>query len=144
MMSFRTRLLAAMMLVVSALTSLGLYLSQRTVAAGAERDSQQNFQAELSWLHKIQELRHAALAERCRALVAKPRIHAALEDNALDLLYPSAKDELRDLMEGNEPSPEQGAGTLNAKFYRFLDGTGAVLSPPNPKDVGNLSAGAEG
>jgi signal transduction histidine kinase len=143
-MSFRTKLLAAMMLVVSALTSLGLYLSQRTVAAGAERDSQQNFQAELSWLHKIQELRHAALAERCRALVAKPRIHAALEDNALDLLYPSAKDELRDLMKGNEPSPEQGAGTLNAKFYRFLDGTGAVLSPPNPKDVGNLSAGAEG
>ena len=134
-MSFRTKLLAAMMLVVS---------SQRTVAAGAERDSQQNFQAELSWLHKIQELRHAALAERCRALVAKPRIHAALEDNALDLLYPSAKDELRDLMEGDEPSPEQEAGTLNAKFYRFLDGTGAVLSPPNPKDVGNLSAGAEG
>jgi len=137
-------LLAAMMVVVSALTSLGLYLSQRAVAAGAERDSQQNFQAELSWLHKIQELRHTALAERCRALVAKPRIHAALEDNALDLLYPSAKDELRDLMEGNEPSPEQGAGTLTAKFYRFLDGTGAVLSPPNPKDVGNLSAGAEG
>ena len=143
-MSFRTKLLAAMMLVVSALTSLGFYLSQRTVAAGAERDSQQNFQAELSWLHKIQELRHAALAERCRALVAKPRIHAALEDNALDLLYPSAKDELRDLMEGNESSPEQGAETINAKFYRFLDSTGAVLSPPNPKDVGNLSAAAEG
>jgi len=143
-MSFRTKLLAAMMLVVSALTSLGLYLSQRTVAAGAERDSQQNFQAELSWLHKIQELRHAELAERCRALVAKPRIHAALEDNALDLLYPSAKDELRDLMEGNEPSPEQEAGTLDAKFYRFLDGTGAVLSPLNPKDVGNLSGSAEG
>jgi signal transduction histidine kinase len=143
-MSFRTKLVAAMMLVVSVLTSLGLYLSQRTVAAGAERDSQQNFQAELVWLHKIQELRHAALAQRCRALVAKPRIHAALEDNALDLLYPSAKDELRDLMEGNEASPEQGTGTLNAKFYRFLDGSGAVLSPPNPKDVGNLTAGAEG
>ena len=144
MLSFRTKLLAAMMLVVSVLTSLGLYLSQRTVAAGAERDSQQNFQAELVWLHNTQELRHADLAERCRALVAKPRIHAALEDNALDLLYPSAKDELRDLMEGNEPSPQQGTGALNAKFYRFLDGSGAVLSPPNPKDVGNLSTVAEG
>src|SRR5438132_3620804 len=142
MMSFRTKLLAAMMLVVSALTSLGLYLSQRTVAAGAERDSQQNFQAELSWLHKVQELRHAALEERCRALVAKPRIHAALEDNALDLLYPSAKDELRDLMEGEEPSPEQ-TRSLHARFYRFLDGAGAVLSPPNQKDVGKLSAEAE-
>src|SRR4029077_10671438 len=36
------------------------------------------------------------------------------------------------------------AGTLNAKFYRFLDGTGAVLSPLNPKDVGNLRGSAEG
>src|SRR6266404_7935347 len=105
--SFRTKLLAAMMLVVSALTTLGLYLSQRNVATTAERDLQQNFQAELSWLHKVQELRHAALAERCGELVLKPRIHAALEDNALDLLYPSAKDELRDLMEGEEPPPRQ-------------------------------------
>src|SRR6202162_3564436 len=119
-MSFRTKLLAAMMLVVSALTSLGLYLSQRTVAAGAERDSQQNFQAELSWLHKIQELRHADLAERCRALVAKPRIHAALEDNALDLLYPSAKDELRDMMDRkDESSDDPRQNPLHATFYRF-------------------------
>src|SRR2546421_9950387 len=131
MTNFRIKLLAAMMLVVSALTVLGLYLAQRNIAATAERELQENFQAELSSLHKVQELRHTALAERCRELVAKPRIHAALEDNALDLLYPSAKDELRDLMKGNEPSPEQGVGTLNAKFYRFLDGTGAVLSPPN-------------
>jgi signal transduction histidine kinase len=142
MASFRTKLLAAMMLVVSALTALGFYLAERNVAAAAERDLQQNFQAELSSLHKVQELRHAALAERCRAFVSKPRIHAALEDNALDLLYPSAKDELRDLMEGEEQSPEQ-ARTLQGRFYRFLDRAGAVLSPPNPKDVGQLSAEAE-
>jgi len=144
MMSFRTKLLAAMMLVVSALTILGLYLAQRTVAAGAEHDLQANFRAEVSWLHKVQELRHAALLERCGALVAKPRIHAALEDNALDLLYPSAKDELRDLMEGDEPLPEQAARTLRARFYRFLNGTGAVLSSPSPKDIGDLSADTEG
>ena len=94
--SFRVKLLAAMMLVTSGLTALGLYLAQRNVAATAERDLRQNFQAELSSLDKLQELRHAALAERCRALALKPRIHAALEDNALDLLYPSAKDELRE------------------------------------------------
>lgn len=140
--SFRTKMLAAMMLVVSALTALGFYLAQRNVAAAAASELQENFQAELSALHKVQELRHAALAERCRAFVSKPRIHAALEDNALDLLYPSAKDELRDLMEGEEPSPEQ-ARTLHARFCRFLSGTGAVLSPPNPKDVGELSAEVE-
>src|SRR4030095_10744520 len=95
---FRRKLSAAIVLVVSAITALALYLTQRNVEATAERGLQQNFQAELSGLHKVQELRHAGLAERCRVLAEKPRIHAALEDNALDLLYPSAKDELRDLM----------------------------------------------
>jgi signal transduction histidine kinase len=135
---FRRRLSAAIVLVVSAITALALYLTQRNVAATAERGLQQNFQTELSGLHKIQELRHAALAERCRVLAEKPRIHAALEDNALDLLYPSAKDELRDLMGIEDLSPEQSAPWLRAKFYRFLDGTGAVLSPTNPTDVGEL------
>src|SRR6266487_1131774 len=141
---FRTKLLAAMMLVVSTVTAFGLYLAQRNVTAAAQRDLQQNFQAELSSLDKVQELRNAALAERCRALALRPRIHAALEDNALDLLYPSAKDELRDLMESEEPSAEQATPSLRAKFYRFLDGTGAVLSPPNPKDVGELDPRTEG
>jgi signal transduction histidine kinase len=141
--SFRTKLSVAMMLVVSMMTALGLYLAQRNITTNAERDLQQRFQAELSSLHKLQKLRHAALAERCRILAEKPRIHAALEDNAVDLLYPSAKDELRDLMEGEEPAPEQAASTLHARFYRFLDSTGAVLPPSNLKDVGMLSRAAE-
>src|SRR5438045_7886613 len=136
--SFRAKLSVTMMLVVSGMTALGLYLAQRTVGTTAERDLQQNFQAQLSSLHGLEELRHAALAERCRVLSEKPRIHAALEDNALDLLYPSAKDELRDLMGGGEPSPEQAAPSLHAKFYRFLNITGEVLSPTNQADVGEL------
>src|SRR5260370_12052920 len=141
--SFRTKLSAAMMLVVFSVTALGFYLAQRNITTNAERDLQQKFQAEISSLHKLQELRHATLAERCNVLASKPRIHAALEDNALDLLYPSAKDELRDLMEGEEPPSEQAASTLHARFYRFLDNTGAVLPPPNLKDVGMLSTAAE-
>ena len=141
MRSFRTKLLTAMMLVVSGLMAFALYFAQRHVTAAAQHDLQQDFQAELSSLDKVQELRNAALAERCSALALRPRIHAALEDNALDLLYPSAKDELRDLME-DEGSLHSGP-SLHAKFYRFLDAAGAVLSPPNPKDVGQLSPGVE-
>jgi len=141
--SFRTRLFTAIMVIVATLTAFGFYLAQRKVTADAERNLQENFQAELSSLHKLEELRHAALAERCDVLAAKPRIHAAMEDNAIDLLYPSAKDELRDLMEGDEPPPEQAAQSLNAKFYRFLDSTGAVIKPPNPYDVGELDAKTE-
>src|SRR6266404_2984343 len=137
---FRRKLSTAMVLVVSAITILALYLAQRNATATATDDLQQNFQTELSGLHKVQELRRAALAERCRVLAEKPRIHAALEDNALDLLYPSAKDELRDLMGGGGDSSDQAAGSLHARFCRFLGGRGAVLSQPNSKDLGVLSA----
>src|SRR5436189_5724803 len=140
---FRTRLFTAMMLVVATLTALGFYLAQRKVTADAERNLQAIFQSELTSLHKIEELRHAALADRCNALAAKSRIHAAIEDNAMDLLYPSAKDELRDLMEGEEPPPEQAAQWLHAKFYRFLDRTGAVIEPPIPHEVGDLDSKSE-
>lgn len=133
-----------MMLVVATLTATGLYLAQRNAMADLQRDLQRDFQSDLAALHSVEELRYAALAERCRALVAKPRIHAALEDNALDLLYPSAKDELRDIMQDeNNPQPDQIAGLPHARFYRFLDRTGALLPPPNPGDVGALRADEE-
>ena len=140
---FRTRLFTAMMIVVATLTALGFYLAQRKVTADAERNLQQIFQNELSSLHKLEELRHAALADRCNALAAKSRIHAAIEDNAIDLLYPSAKDELRDLMEGEEPPPARATQWLHAKFYRFLDGAGAVIKPLNPYEVGELNGDTE-
>jgi signal transduction histidine kinase len=141
--TFRARLFTAIMVIVATLTALGLYLAQRRVTADAERNLQQTFQTELSSMHKVEELRYAALTDRCIALVAKPRIHAAIEDDAIDLLYPSAKDELRDLMEGEDPPPEQAARSLHARFYRFLDGTGAVIKPPNPSDVGELDPATE-
>src|SRR5438309_4064613 len=141
--SFRTKLFTAMMIIVATLTALGLYFAQRKIMADAGRDLQQNFQAELSSLHDVEELRQAALAEHCRVLESKPRIHAALEDNALDLLYPSAKDELRDLMNDEEPAQEEAAASLQARFYRFLNSTGAILPPPNPQAVGELSREAE-
>src|SRR5205814_6539983 len=141
--TFRTRLFTAIMVIVATLTALGFYLAQRRVTAEAKRNLQQTFQTELSSMHKVEELRYAALADRCNGLVAKPRIHAAIEDDAIDLLYPSEKEELRDLMEGEEPPPEQAAGSLHARFYRFLDDTGAVIKPRNPSDVGELEAATE-
>lgn len=136
---FRTQLLVAMMVVVSVITVVTLFVTQRNAARAVEEELQRDFQSELAAVHGVQELRHAALVERCRALVRKPRIHAALEDNALDLLYPSARDELRDLM-----TPEVDAGSeplgygLHAEFYRFLDRDGAVIPPPRGSEIGAL------
>ena len=132
------------MLVVAGLTATGLYVAQRNATGALQQDLERDFQSDLSALHSVEELRYAALAERCRVLAAKPRIHAALEDNALDLLYPSAKDELRDIMQDKtNPQPDQISGLPHARFYRFLDGTGSVLPPPNPEEVGSLRADEE-
>jgi signal transduction histidine kinase len=137
--NFRAKLMVGMMLVVTAVTGVALYLAQKNLAENVEDDMQQSFQSELDALHRAQEVRSAALAERCRALVRKPRIHAALEDDALDLLYLSAQDELRDVMApSNVQSPEQAKYALHAEFYRFLDQNGALLVPPNNQAVGAL------
>lgn len=143
---FRTKLLVAMMLVVSAVTALGLYFSERNLAARVEEEHEREFQTEFASLQRARDLRHAALVERCRALVRKPRIHAALEDNALDLLYPSAADELRDIMErpgAPAATADSAAPALRARFYRFLDRRGAVIAPKNPAAVGALTAAEE-
>ena len=134
-----------MMVVVAALTGLGLFLAQRKVAIEAERDLLQDFRNELATLHGVQEMRYAALAERCRDLVMRPRLHAALEDNALDLLYPTARDELREVLapNGNDARGERPGNVLSARFYRFLDGHGAVISPPAGANVGELQADEE-
>lgn len=135
---FHTKLLLAMMLVASALTSLGIYVAQRRAAEDAQADLQRDFELELASLHRLQDLRKAAVADRSITLARNARIHAALEDNALDLLYPSARAELRDLMERAESGRADAAEVLHARFYRFLDGQGAVLAP-STDDVGELS-----
>jgi signal transduction histidine kinase len=134
---FRIQLFLAMMLVVSVLASLGIYVAQRRAAEDARANLQRDFELELASLHRLQDLRNAAVADRSRSLAQNARIHAALEDNALDLLYPSAREELRDLMEQPASDRAGAVETLHAKFYRFLDSRGAVLSPPT-NDAGTL------
>jgi signal transduction histidine kinase len=138
--SFRTKLTVAMMLVVSSVTALGLLFAQHKVAANVKSDLQSEFQSELEALHVAHEVRSAALAELSRALARRSRIHAALEDNALDLLYPSARDELVDVMESEEGLPSGASGqVLHARFYRFLDAQGRVIPPQGAKDAGVLA-----
>ncbi len=128
------------MLVIIALTALGVFLAERKVAIETRRDLLHDFQNELATLHGVQDVRDAALAERCRILVSRPRIHAALEDNALELLYPSAQDEFRDILppEAGEDAPTTSSDALRARFYRFLDGSGKVIPPPEQIEAGKL------
>jgi signal transduction histidine kinase len=122
---FRLQLWVAMMLIISAVTVAVLYLAEANLESNVAHESQREFQGSLAELDHVQAIRHAALVERCRALVGRPRIHAALEDNAPDLLYPSAEDDLSDLMD-------------RALFYRFLGPDGAVIPPQKTTAAGPL------
>ena len=142
--NFRVQLIVAMMLVISAITALVLYVADRNLASEVEQGMQRQFQAELATLRKAQALRQAALVERSRALVQRSRLHAALEDNALDLLYPSARDELRDIMAGETGAiSEARPYALHARFYRFLDPNGRLIAAEPSADAGALSAREE-
>lgn len=135
-MTYRARLLAVMVLVSVAITGLGLFIAEHKVAAETEHDLEVTFQAELDAHQRARKIRQAALAERTRTLTLRPRIVAALEDAALDLLYPSAKDELRDLMEAGAAATNS---VLQARFYRFLSSDGRILKTGDPKYCGAIS-----
>lgn len=136
--TFRFRLLVAMALLVSAITLGALYYTQRKVEAETAQHLDDVFQSALAALDHSNEVRLGALSERCRVLVTKPRIHAALEDNALDLLYPSARDELRDLIQPEEDAPASSRRVLRARFYRFLDAYGGLIAGADDGDAGEL------
>jgi signal transduction histidine kinase len=122
--------------VVLILTGGGLFYTQRYAAAAAERERQQEFRTALARVRAVRQARAAELARRCAALVRKSRIHAALEDDALDLLYLSSRDELGDLLGHN--AAKSDAPALAAVFYRFIDAKGMVIPPSDPREVGPL------
>lgn len=136
---FRLRLVTAMMLVVGMLTAAGLLVAQHHLEREAEREVRRDFRMALDAISSAHETRVTALTQRCLQLVQKARIHAALEDDALDLLYPNARDELADLMAEAAAAPS-GRPTLHAKFWRFLDVNGAVLPVASAPDLGALTS----
>lgn len=140
---FRWKLQLAILIAVATVTGAVLVDAQRRAEADAALAMRGEFQDSVTVLRHLHALRSAALLERCRELVRKPRLHAALEDDALDLLYPSARDEMRDVMEGeeNDAGVEQAGYGLHAEFYRFLDARGALIPPGSAEGVGYLTPG---
>ncbi|HLP10202.1 MAG TPA: HAMP domain-containing sensor histidine kinase [Opitutaceae bacterium] len=138
---FQWRLLAVLALVVLATSAAVLALARRSIAREEEHRRETEFQVSLALLRSEQRSRHALLVARCRALATKARIQAALEDGAEDLLYLSARDELRDLLA--DPVEPVVAGRSRARFYRFLDAGGRLIAPTSGAAAGALAAGEE-
>lgn len=133
---FRSRLLVALMLIVSALTLLALYLAQWSAA---QADFQRAFDAEVEMLDRLQASRTAAAQERCRTAAQRQRIRGALEENTLEYLYPNTTAELRDLLERGQKSSTP-SNVLQGKFYRFIHSDGKIIPLP-PRGAGVLLPG---
>lgn len=107
---------------------VGVFAAQRHLSRIASRELQSIIDQQIAAAGRTRQVRHAVLSEISDSFARKSRIRAALEDDALDLLYPSAHEELRQLMRGPS-SPGPTTDLLQARFYRFLDADGAMIPP---------------
>src|ERR1700689_3722943 len=103
-----------MTLVLVLVTVSAVLLVQRRMGADLRWNVDRRFESEFAALLAVQDANNAAVVDRCRTLVRSPRIHAAIEDNGLDLLYSIAEDELhalipsRRVMPGGSAMPDSG------------------------------------
>lgn len=141
---FRGRLFGVIVIVVALVTLAGASLAQRHLAEASAQEMRNLIEQKVAAAAHTREVRQAVLAGICKELARQPRILAALEDDALDLLYPSAANELRQIMQerqsGSVPAARQG---IRAAFYRFLDAKGKVIPPEDPLQHGKIPASGE-
>lgn len=148
---FAARLLLAMALLTAVAGAVAVLLARRHLAEVQTREAGLRFAVGEAGDRALRHLRAEALEERASLLARRPRIHAALEDDALDLLYLAAHDDLRDALaprgsasppfsESNfiAPSP-LSSRPFRARFYRFYDATGKLIVPPPVVDAGPTS-----
>lgn len=125
--SFKFKLLLAMMLVVSGITLATMYVTQRRLEGLQERLFEQEFESEVAIFREAQEGRLGAVKQRCRTLAGSVRLIAAMEtvneeasEETVEPLYKNARDEFE----------LRGRMQREAGFFRFITQNGTIL--PNP------------
>lgn len=135
--TYRTKVLLAMMFVVTAVSVATLVVAQQRVQQNYERMFRSQFQREIAYFRALQEARLGAVKDQCLRLARSIRLIARLNEPDLDAadLYQIAEGELREVLPG-APSSESGSGDatrVQATFFRFLDAAGRVV-PPQPSE----------
>src|SRR5471032_1200223 len=117
-----------MTVVVALVTGIAVYFVQREMEADMRWNMDRRFESVFDAVLAVQEANNVAVIDRCRTLVRSPRIHAAIEDNGIDLLYSIAEGELHTVLpspyasgSAGEALDAGGSGMFQARSYRFLD-----------------------
>src|ERR1700704_269282 len=128
-LSFRAKLLLAMMLVVLAVTTATVYLAEKNRRTNQQQVLDAQFQSRVQSFLKIQEAQSDIITEKCLAISHAVRLRAALEERDIDDLYQNALTELEGMLDHPGTSTENATDLTRASFFRFLDADGLVLPP---------------
>lgn len=116
-MTFRAKLLQAILALVVITTAASLFIAQRQNAALFESVVEQLFAEQMKTFQQTQELPIQAAKAEVKRLAQSVRLFAALEEGDPEIAYQTASDELR-------------LGEF--AFFRLLDAEGKLI-PPGPE-----------
>jgi signal transduction histidine kinase len=138
---FRWRLQLTIMAVVSIITVVVLWIAHERMAETTTRALTQEFQHTFASLRDVQEMRRAALVERCLELVE--RLGAPSAENFRQRLYAHGAEVLGNVIERDENREAHGRRQFHAEFMRFLGSDGRLIEPLAGAPVGRLTPGEE-
>ncbi|NBV25207.1 MAG: HAMP domain-containing protein [Proteobacteria bacterium] len=101
-LSFRFKLLFAMMLVVGAVSGVTLYLTQMRVQAAYEKLFKDKLESQITYIPREQELRIGNIKSECERLAKSVRVIAALNEHDAKQLYDVGRDELKIILRTEE------------------------------------------
>ncbi|MBI4660331.1 MAG: HAMP domain-containing protein [Verrucomicrobia bacterium] len=131
-LSFRTKLLLAMILVVVGVTGATLYIAQNKFQETLREALADKFRLQMQGFLDRQELLLGSVKQACTNLVAGRRLQDALaavtDGGVTDRLYQQVKVELetRNLL----AAQTSNTNAFLATFFLFLDAAGKVIAPP--------------
>ncbi len=126
-LSFRFKLLLAMMVVVAGVTGTTLYVTQTRMQAAYQKLFAERFTGQIAVFNSMQEARLASVKAKCLEMCQSVRLRAALEEDDMRVIYGTAQGELRDVLTG---SVKQRRQLPPALLVRFIDAEGKELTPP--------------
>jgi class 3 adenylate cyclase len=145
-LSFRIKLLLAMMLLIAGVTGATLLVTQEKVRAAYLKLSQDQFESEVNYFTLQQENRLQPVRERCAELARLPALRTALTAGSSDEVYEVSTNFLnasKDMVgrgsrggrRGNAENPPGPANYLrnNQTFFRVLDARGTILRTPDAR-----------
>jgi HAMP domain-containing protein len=127
--TFRLKLLLAMLALVVGVTGATLLVIQRNVEAAYGRIFQERFTSDVGFFSALRAARLAVPMSRCLDLATSVRLIAAIEERESALLYTTGGDELRNVLRPPAGAPDRRAAT----FFRFVDAGGSVLAPTDER-----------